>query len=194
MKNFDIVCLNNLDSNRKKEAAKLFVEGFKYIFCFTKDEQKLIDLFIPSFDYNLVHVCMANDEIVGIIALADNKKRVFQFEHNTCKNVFGNFMGNLLYKQLNSMVGKPVVKNNDELYIDYITTKSSMRGKGVATKLIEHVCSMPQYKTCYLEVLSKNKNAKKLYEQLGFQISEKKFDFFPIVLGFGQPYLMKKTI
>jgi ribosomal protein S18 acetylase RimI-like enzyme len=67
-----------------------------------------------------------------------------------------------------ALLEKPNVKNDTDICIDYIATDESYRGKGIATKLIEYVCNGLGYKECYLEVLSRNVTAKRLYEHTGF--------------------------
>lgn len=69
-----------------------------------------------------------------------------------------------------------------------------MRGKGIATELVEFACEWTQYRDCYIDVLSKNTVAMSLYEKQGFEIYKKSFNLFTMMQGFGHPVLMKKHI
>jgi ribosomal protein S18 acetylase RimI-like enzyme len=92
---------------------------------------------------------------------------------------------------MNTIFQSQVVNNNTDIYID--VTKNA-RGRGVATKLLEFAFSLPEYKECYIEVLSKNLTAKKLYEKCGFIVYKKKPFSFITLMGHGYPIKMKRDI
>lgn len=190
----NIVCLSSLDDEKKREAVELFVEGFRHIFSFAKDKSELVELFLSSFNYSLVYVYICNEKVVGVLGLGTNKKRVFHFDSRICQRIFGNIKGKILYSQLRMIAETPAVKNEYDLYIDYLTTDAGMRGKGIATKLLDFACQLPGYQECYIEVLSKNVEAKRLYEKLEYKVYRKSFNFFTLIQGFGYPIKMKKTI
>lgn len=97
------------------------------------------------------------------MGIANSKKRTMHFDKAKCIELFGRLKGVIIYYQLRALLEKPNVKNDTDLCIDYIATDENYRGKGIATKLIEYACNDLGYKECYLEVLSKNVTAKRVY-------------------------------
>ena len=69
-----------------------------------------------------------------------------------------------------------------------------MRNRGIATKLLNFAGELPLFKECYIEVLSKNATAIKLYENLGFSVHKRSFNFFTFTQGLGHPIMMKKLM
>ena len=69
------------------------------------------------------------------------------------------------------------MENDSDLCIDYLATNLQMRNKGIATALLLFACELPEYEECYIEVLSKNIPAAKLYQKLGFAVHKKAFIF-----------------
>ncbi|MBS5823545.1 MAG: GNAT family N-acetyltransferase [Clostridium argentinense] len=194
MFDLQVYCLSDLHETKKRETVELFVDGFRNIFLFTENKFELIELFLPSLDTSMIYVCCYKEKVVGVLGIGTNKKRVFCFDIKVCQKIFGKIKGMMIYKQLKLIAESPAVKKDSDLYIDYLTTDVSMRGKGIAIKLLDFACQLPEYNECYLEVLSKNTNAKGLYEKLGFKVYKKSFNFFTIIQGFGYPIKMKKRI
>lgn len=95
---------------------------------------------------------------------------------------------------MNGIFQSKVVNKDTDLYVDFLATSKEARGKGIATKLLTFCFAMPEYENYYIEVLSKNTNAKNLYERVGFSIVKKQYISFISLLGFGYPIKMKKRI
>lgn len=95
---------------------------------------------------------------------------------------------------MNSIFQSQVVKKNTDIYVDVLATTKKARGRGVATKLLEYVFSLPKYKECYIEVLSKNLNAIRLYEKSGFITYKSKYFSLITLKGFGYPIKMKRDL
>lgn len=188
----NIICLASLEDEKKQQAVEVFVDGFKNVMSFTKDETELKELFLQAFDYSLLYAYVYKDRVVGVLGLGTNEKRVAHFDVDVCQKIFGTVKGYIISKQLGMILETPTVKNDTDLYIDYLTTDVSMRGKGIGTKLLDFACQLPGYQECYIEVLSKNIKAKRLYEMLGFKAYKKGYNFFTVIQGHGYPVKMKK--
>lgn len=195
MENLKIVNLELLSIEDKRKAIDLFIEGFFDIFSsITKNKIVLNELFINSIDFSLVYVFINGKEIIGFIGISDNKKRPIKCNLNICKQLFGKFKGIIIQKQLAMMMEEIVVKKESDLYIEFLVTDKKNRNKGIASKLIKFVYDELGYENYYIEVLSKNKNAKRLYENLGFKIYKKEYNFLSlmtIIQGFGYPIKLK---
>lgn len=186
--------LSVLENEYKVKAIRLFVDSFYDMYTsISKDKKVLNDFFLNSLDFSLIYVAIFDNNIIGFMGIANNKKRTMHFDKAKCIELFGKLKGGISYYQLRALLEKPNVKNDTDLCIDYITTDENYRGKGVATKLIEYACNNLGYKDCYLEVLSKNLTAKKMYEHNGFV--EYKRVFNPVLLmGGGSIIKMKKQL
>lgn len=189
-----IKSLIDLNQDYKEQAVEVFIDGFSNIFSFTTDKNILKELFINSMDSSLIYVAVYENKVVGIMGIANNKKRTMCFNIEKCKELFGNSKGLYIKKQLTKVMEKPVVKGDKDLYIDYLTTDKNYRGKGVATKLIEFVCNQLEYDECYIEVLSNNIKAKNLYQYLGFTEYKRQYNLFTMLKGLGYLIKLHKSI
>lgn len=92
---------------------------------------------------------------------------------------------------MNSIFQSQVVKGDTDLYIDVLATLQQARGRGVATRLLQYSFDLPGYENYYIDVLSKNVNAKRLYEKMDFLEYNKVRFSFVAVMGYGYPIKMK---
>lgn len=92
------------------------------------------------------------------------------------------------------IMGKPVVKEDTECSIDFLTTDVNYRRKGIATQLIGYIYKDMNYESYLLEVFSTNTNAKRLYEKLGFETQEIQKNIFIRLRGLGSIIKMKKYV
>ena len=68
---------------------------------------------------------------------------------------------------------KPGYKYRKELPIDAMIVDEDMRGKGIGTKLLEHVIDLAEENNCTgirLTVNEENDSARKLYEKVGMKL------------------------
>ncbi|MDO5294075.1 MAG: GNAT family N-acetyltransferase [bacterium] len=187
-----IVQYGKLNERQKFEVVDIFIDGFEHFMTFTKDRKKLRSLFYPALNPVYTYALVENETAVGILGLGTNKIRPIKIDSELCEELFGSFKGNLIYKQMNSIFQSKVVQNNFDLYIDVLATSKQARGKGVATRLLEHSFNLQGYRKYYIEVMSKNTNAKRLYEKMGF-VECKKNRISPLALrGYGYPIKMVK--
>lgn len=193
---YEIKKLSELNSSQVEQAIALFVDGFYYIYkkAISKDKALLQQLFIDAFDCDMVFVCLHEKRIVGFLGLGNRIKRCVALNKETFKRLLGKFRGTMIYLQMGGMLHEITVHGTDEGYIDYITTDSDYRGKGIATKLIKYVCDTLPYKSYTLDVLSKNNAAKRLYEHLGFDQIQIKKNPLVMLSGFGYQIVMKLDV
>lgn len=190
---YEIKRMTEINDKQFEEAIHVFVDSFRHLFTFAKNPEDLIVLFRESFVKEMIYVYIENDKVLGFLGIATNKQRPLLFSSDICKQLFGNIKGGIIFKQLNAMLTKPVVNKDDELYVDHLATSQKARGKGIGTTLLKYAFAMPGYTVCYLEVLSKNLNAKRLYESLGFVVYKKQYSLLALQ-GAGNPIKMKKQL
>ena len=183
-----------LNENQKLEVVEIFIDGFGHLMNFTKDREVLKQLFLQALNPLYTYALVEEEKVLGMLGVGTNKIRPIKFEINLCKDLFGHFRGVLICKQMNAIFQSQAVKDDTDLYIDVLATSKQYRGKGVATRLLQYSFDLQGYKNYYIEVLSKNRNAKTLYEKIGF-VEYKKTRFSPVALtGFGYPIKMKKAV
>ena len=189
-----IVSLSQLDQCKKLEAVDLFVDSFRNVLTFTKSKLELVKLISASFCNSSIYVCLIENQVVGILGIGTNTQRALHFDKHLCQTIFGDIKGRIIYGMLHRIAEIPAVKNDTDLYIDYLATDSKMRNRGIATKLLNFAGELPLFRECYIEVLSKNVAAIKLYENLGFAVHKRSFNFFTFTQGLGHPIMMKKLM
>jgi ribosomal protein S18 acetylase RimI-like enzyme len=189
-----IVNLSQSENEYREKAVRLFVDAFYNMYTtISKDKEILYKLFLSSFDFSLIFIAIYNNNVTGFMGIANNKKRTMQFDKIKLIELFGKLKGVIIYKQLKALLEKPNVERDTDICIDYIATDENYRGKGIASKLIEYACNDLSYKECYIEVLSKNIAAKRLYEHMGFVEYKRVHNPFTLMHG-GGIVEMKKTI
>lgn len=193
---YEIKKLSEINCSQVEQTIALFIDGFYYIYekAVSKDKALLQQLFIDAFDCDMVFVCLYEERVVGFLGLGNSHKRCVALSKETCKRLFGNFKGAMIYMQMGGMLHKITVHGANEGYIDYITTDSDYRGKGIATILIKYVCDTLSYESYTLDVLSKNTTAKRLYEHLGFVQIKIKKNPLVILSGMGFQIVMKLKV
>jgi len=85
--------------------------------------------------------------------------------------------------------------DSDTMYLDTLAVKSSQRGQGIGTRMINKIFSLAQekgLKKVKLHVIDRNYDAKHLYERLGFKETGEKSLFYPLtnVFDFKSAYEM----
>jgi ribosomal protein S18 acetylase RimI-like enzyme len=111
-------------------------------------------------------------EIAGIAACTDKinnqcvkcNGKIFIQSFGIVKGI----IANIVFKQ---MFQKGSNELEDETAsIEFIATSSKYRGKGIATSIIKHICSLNNYKKFVItDVADSNHTAIKVYEKAGFK-------------------------
>lgn len=190
MMTYEIVKYRELSNLQKKEMIEIFIDGFGHLMTFTKDRFILGELFFHAINEDYVYACVEENKVLGFVGIATNRIRPIKLNEEVCMKLFGKTKGSIICKQMNAIFQSKVVKKDTDLYIDVLATAKAERGKGIGTKLLEYCFALPEYENYYIEVLSKNTNAKALYEKLGFSIVKKQYISFISLIGFGYPIKM----
>lgn len=190
--NYEVKRLSDLKYEYTTQVSKIFIDSFGHMFKdFTEDTKALQECFEKSLITSMIYVALDNHKVVGFIAVSTNKSRVLNFNAKAFAKNFGRIRGNIFCAQLNMIMGKPAVKNDNECYIDFIAVDKEYRSKGVATILFNYVHENETYDEYNLDVLSKNENAIKLYEKLGYEVVIVKKNLITNLNGLGDMVIMK---
>ena len=161
---------------------------------FSKDDDLKRKLFFELLNSPLFKCYVADGKVLGLMGIATNKERPLKFDRDICIKYFGKSKGSILSRQMNAIFQSPVVKADNELYIDILVTGSEARRKGVGTALLNYAFAMEEYSVWSVEAFSKNQPAIRLYEKNGFKVFKaKKFSFMRF-LGEGYPIKLKKIV
>lgn len=193
MNDYQIIKFTEVTNSQKQQAVEVFLEGFRHMMTFTKDNEKLQAIFLQAFNPNYLFLYIEANQVLGMVGIATNKVRPIKFDKRQCQELFGKVKGSMIAGQMNAIFQSKVVEEDTDLYIDILATAKSARGKGVASRLVKYCLDLPGFQTCHLEVLSKNTNAKRLYEHLGFVSYKLQRVSFTRLQGWGYPIKMKKA-
>lgn len=187
----EIKCYEQLSEKQKEEVLEIFIEGFKHLFSFSKNDKELKKTLYTAFHKKQFLGYLEDDTVLGIIGIATNRVRPVKLQLKDCIEVYGKFKGTLYCKQLNAIFQSRVVNGERDLYIDILATKKSARGKGIGTRLLKYAFNLAAYDEYYIEVLSKNENAYRLYCKVGFKEYKKSMFSFITLQGYGYPIKLK---
>ena len=189
---YKIEKLSNLGKEESKEVSKIFIQGFGHMFKgFSKDEKSMAECFEKSFVKSLFYVALENNKVLGFIAISNNKTRAIKLNREAFYNKFGKLKTFIFCSQIGLIIEKPEVKEESECYIDFLAVNEDYRNKGVATELLNYVHKSENYKDYYIEVLSKNIGAKRLYEKVGYEVIKVSNNIFMKIQKLGSIERMK---
>lgn len=80
----------------------------------------------------------------------------------------------------------------NEVYLEFVFTSENYRKQGVAITMLYHVFDTVPSNSYTLEVTDVNEKAIKLYEKLGFVITERNKQPFAKQVGFNERLYMKR--
>lgn len=167
--------------------ANLYYEGFwdkaqplKYMS--EKEATALVEELMLSHDENLENyfVALIDDQLAGVIKLMRNDSKD-KFKLPSLKYFIKFGPMNLIKTGLTLHALEWDITEN-QLYIELVAVAPDMRGRGVATVLLDYAealtrCSQSlEYMT--LGVIEKNTKARKLYERIGFKALKSKRSLF----------------
>jgi ribosomal protein S18 acetylase RimI-like enzyme len=194
--NYTVNKLSELNNRQIDQATAILVEGLFDIFSIiSKDKNILRELFKDSFDYDMNYAYLHNGEVVGFLGLGNSSKRAAgNMKQETFEKLFGKRKSKMMYKGVSSGFCPLKVKSEKEVEIEFLAIAPQIRGKGVGTHLIHYVCNNFDYETCVLSVFSKNLNAVRLYERLGFKQVKVKIEWVNWLRGIGKTIIMRLHI
>lgn len=143
--------MKDFNSDVRKEAAEVFVDGYKKELGFFQKTEKISGCISKMLHPEVFYLATLNSEIVGLLACSDNKARGLNIDRTTLKEHFGLVKGNLGYHFMKDDFNKKLPYEDDTGYIECVATSVKARGKGVSTALFKHVL----YHTAYQRFILK---------------------------------------
>ena len=160
--------------NIREKITEIFVDAYgKDLQFFSKDKNKLIKAFTHIFVLEYFYIAIIDNEVAGMTVCID--KNNFCINHNSKILVkhLGIIKGTaayMLFKHYFNKYPKYLVELDDKTAsVEFVATKTEYRKQGVASSIIKHLLTLPEYKNYVLEVADTNTSAFELYKKLGFK-------------------------
>lgn len=189
---YKIKNLSDLDEDSTSEMSRIFIENFGHIFQnFSKDKELLRECFERSFIYDMIYVAFDDDKVVGFIAYSSYKGRVINVSKKTFCNHFGKIKGSIFSWKLKRSMGRQIVNEANQCYVDFVAVDKSYRRKGVAIELFNYIHEHLIFDEFILDVSNKNLEAQNLYKKLGYITVKINKSIITRFRGFGDLIVMK---
>ena len=187
------------NGNIREKASEIFVDAYgKDLKFLSKDKNKLIKAFTHMFVLEYFYIAVIDNEIAGMTVCTD--KEHFCINHNRkilIKNlgIIKGLAAYILFKYyFNKYPKYPVELDEKTASVEFVATRTEYRKKGVASAIIKHLLTLPEYKNYILEVADTNTNAFELYKKLGFkEICRKELKFGKKYAGLNYFVYMKHS-
>ena len=165
----DYVVRKACESDRSNIAKTLVYSFEKVLSALTKNLECMAKVFENGLSLERFYVAEQNEAIIGVIACADCRGRVFRTTKNDCKKHLGLIRGMVAFRVFRSELMRPHSYPATTGCIDVLGVLPQARGKGVAKELLKVIIeNNPQYTEFVLDVDSINTSAIKSYTDFGF--------------------------
>ncbi|MCL2610525.1 MAG: GNAT family N-acetyltransferase [Defluviitaleaceae bacterium] len=176
----EIKRMSEIEEDIRTKMAEVFaLSYYDELSLISKDVEKLIKIFRGAFIAEKFYIAFMDGDLAGFLACSDNKSRAINITENDLIEEIGKIKGSILFKFLDREFNTPIAYTNEICYIESVVTHPEARGKGVATRLMEHVIKKSGYEEFRLTVKDNNRSALSIYKRLGFtELDRIKASFF----------------
>lgn len=171
--------------NVRMGIAKIFGEGFtQWLGFFSNDKAQVAKAFAHSFVLDQFYVAVIGEEVAGIAACTDCNTMSMCLDRKELRKHFGLYRGSIAGFVLKKEFEAPFLNQpSDSGSIEFVGTSSNYLGRGVASKILNHIIEHTSFREYLIEeVADTNIPAMNLYRKLGFEeykskmVSRKKAD------------------
>ena len=129
------------------------------------------------FDIDCFYVAIIDDEIAGMIACIDKEKVGMNINLKIFVKNLGIIGGLLAYFGNRSFLNKFKALTDEKTAIpEFLVTDTKYRKRGVASTLMKHLLTLPEYEHYIVEVADTNTTSLEMCKKLGYkEVSRKKF-------------------
>ncbi|MGZ7440650.1 GNAT family N-acetyltransferase [Paenibacillus sp. TH7-28] len=177
-----------------RQATEVFVDGFfQPLQFFCKDRARLVRALEHALVKERFCVALMDGGVLGIFAFSAGRQRAFRLNPDILRKELGWLKGSLFCAFVRQELEKPLGLKDRQCYFEAVATAEAARGKGVATRLHDHLLSVLDFDEYILEVVDTNTAAVRLYEKLGYaEFKRKPQRWFRKQVGFNARIYMKK--
>ncbi len=170
----EVLCAKELGDTAKKRISEIFVDAFgHHLSFFSKDKNKLAEALEHMFVLDVFHVALIKGEIAGMAACTSSDIHSVNHDRSELRKHFGIYKGTIANVVFKREFQKPVKVGKRTALIEFFATDPKYRRRGVATAIMNHLLSLPQYDEYILEVTNTDPQIIRLYEKLGFKEFER---------------------
>ena len=191
----DFIKATDLNFCPRKQLSHIFVEGFyEWLKYFKKDKDMLKEVFRHVFLLEYFYVALEKGEKIAATTACTSGFSPIALERAEFVRVLGFWRGSFMYFMLRRQMVRnsyPFTLSKSTGTLEFVATEPEYRHQGVAYALLSHIMEAESYDAYVLEVADTNKNARLLYEKLGFV--EIKSVKAPRGSGVGDFLYMRKT-
>ena len=167
------------DVIRNKMAEIFVISYYEELKLISDNIEKLIKIFRNSFISESFYIAFMDGEVAGFLATSDNKKRAIKISKRVLEQELGKIKGSIINYFLEKEFGLPIAYSDEITYIESVATHPEARGKGVATRLLDHIILKSGYSEFRLTVKDNNRGAISVYRNIGFrEVDRIKATFF----------------
>jgi len=126
--------------------------------------------------YEYFYVVVIDNEIAGMIACMGRGPFCMDFKKKEFITHLGILKGLFTYFAFKKYTKKCLKLDEDTAMVEFVATSTKYLRMGIASMLMKHIFTFPEYKHFVLEVADTNLNALELYKKLGYkELYRKKF-------------------
>ena len=186
--------LAELGQDGLRQATEVFVDGFfQSLQFFSKDRARLVRALEHALVKERFFVALMDGKVLGIFAFSAGRLRAFRLDRDVLRKELGWLKGSLFHAFVRQELEKPLGLKDRQCYFEEVATAEAARGKGVATRLHDHLHAVLDFDEYILEVVDTNTAAVRLYEKLGYaEFKRKQQRWFRKQAGFNARIYMKK--
>lgn len=189
-----IVMLSELSTQQREQFIDLYAD------CFIKDAKRknrymeqIKVIFLDAFLQDYAAAYIDGENVAGLVAYSNSKHTAIKFSKTVCQEQLGRLFGSILCKFFKIFFEKPIAKEPDEGYIDFLCVHEDYRRQGLATKLLEFAYTQEKLQHYLLGVMCKNTGAINLYKKQGYKQIRKKSGLIIRMFMRDSVYIMKYT-
>ena len=158
----------------RETISELFVDAFgNDLRFFSKDPARLQRAFAHIFALEYFYLAFIDHEIAGMAVCVDTGHFCIRGDWKTLVRHLGIVKGlcaNALFKYyFNKSPKYPVPLEAKMASVEFVATRGAYRKRGIASAIMRHLFTLPEYDRYILEAADTNTNALALYEKLGYR-------------------------
>jgi len=165
--------MSELSPVPRQEVARLFVESWKEdLRPLCKHMERWVHALAPALVPERVYVAVRDGEVLGMAVCSAGAHRALHVTGSDLREHLGLLRGTALYPVMSHLFHKKLRYPETTLYIEGAAVAPASRGQGIATRIFEHLHTLP-YEEFVLDVVDTNPGAVRLYERLGYRECER---------------------
>jgi len=118
-----------------------------------KTKETLIAAFSHMFDLDAFYCALTEDQVGGMAALSNNKRRAVNLNPKELKNFIGGGKSKECLTRFKSFITPLSHYDDDTAYIEFIEILEEFKGQGLEEELLNYIFSQTSYRVYIVEVL-----------------------------------------